>query len=82
METAFVNASETSDKPKKNPQPKNTKFKVVSPKDKTSPQQVQKITLVHASALPDAQKACEISIHLQNGRNSTGFSISDFTPAQ
>ena len=40
FETATAGASETSDKPEKDPQPQNTNFKVISPKDKTSPQQV------------------------------------------
>ena len=40
LETVAAGASEASDKPEKNPQPQNTKFKVVSPKDKISPQQV------------------------------------------
>lgn len=34
LETVAAGSSETSDKPKKDPQPANTKFKVVSPKDK------------------------------------------------
>ncbi|MFR7627786.1 tyrosine-type recombinase/integrase [Roseburia hominis] len=42
FETATAGASETSDKPEKDPQPQNTRFKVISPKDKTSPQQVHK----------------------------------------
>lgn len=40
LETVSVGASETSDKPEKVTQPQNTKFKVVSPKNKISPQQV------------------------------------------
>ena len=40
LETVAAGASETSDKPEKDPQPQGTKFKVISPKDKISPQQV------------------------------------------
>lgn len=40
LDNVASGSSETSDKPKKDSQPANTKFKVVSPKDKTSPQQV------------------------------------------
>lgn len=42
LETVTAGAYETSDKPEKDPQPQNTRFKVVSPKDKISPQQVHK----------------------------------------
>lgn len=42
LETVTAGASKTSDKPEKDPQPQNTRFKVVSPKDKISPQQVHK----------------------------------------
>lgn len=37
LETVAAGASETSDKPEKDPQPQGTKFKVISPKDKISP---------------------------------------------
>ena len=40
LETVAASASGISDKPEKDPQPQGTRFKVVSPKDKTSPQQV------------------------------------------
>jgi hypothetical protein len=40
LENVAAGSSEASDKPKKDSQSANTKFKVVSPKDKTSPQQV------------------------------------------
>ena len=40
LETVAAGASETSDKLEKDPQPQGTRFKVVSPKDKISPQQV------------------------------------------
>ena len=40
LETVSAGASETSDKPEKDPQPQGTRFKVVSPNDKISPQQV------------------------------------------
>ena len=42
LETVAAGASGISDKPEKDPQPQNTRFKVVSPKDKISPQQVHK----------------------------------------
>ena len=42
LETADASASEIPDTTEKDPQPQNTRFKVVSPKDKTSPQQVHR----------------------------------------
>ena len=41
-ETVTAGASETSDKPEKDPQPQNTMFKVLSQKDKISTQKVHK----------------------------------------
>lgn len=40
LDNVASGSSEASDKPKKDSQPANAKFKVVIPKDKTSPQQV------------------------------------------
>lgn len=45
LETVAASASGISDKPEKDPQPQGTRFKVVSPKDKTSPQQVHEYDL-------------------------------------
>lgn len=42
LETVAASASGISDKLEKDPQLQGTRFKVVSPKDKTSPQQVRK----------------------------------------
>ena len=47
--------AETSEEPK----PQNTMFKVVSPKDKISPQQVHENDLSRASDSPDAHKKAQ-----------------------
>ena len=60
LETVAAGASETSDKPEKDPQPQGTKFKVISPKDKISPQQVHENDLSPCiGSSPDAHKKAQ-----------------------
>ncbi|WP_195490873.1 hypothetical protein [Roseburia faecis] len=60
LETVAAGASETSDKPEKDPQPQGTKFKVISPKDKISPQQVHENDLSPCiDSSPDAHKKAQ-----------------------
>ena len=59
LETVAAGASETSDKPEKDPQPQGTKFKVISPKDKIIPQQVHGNDLSPCIGFTDAHKKAQ-----------------------